>query len=182
MPYSNNTGLPSVTDVLAPYINKDFFTDEHRLRGETVHEAIAAYLNDYWHPSLPSEWQGYLDSAKRWLYKNIATALSIEQRFVNDAGLEYCGQIDLFMIDNDDKLVLVDWKTSIAEQPWWRLQLVGYYMLLTRNNFDIKLMAVRLQKNGSMPLVSTYRWSAAYENIFISALNIYKFFNPKPKK
>ena len=55
MMYSNTTGLPSVSDVLAPYIDKQWFTDASRERGDIVHSAVASYLLGLFSPKVPEE-------------------------------------------------------------------------------------------------------------------------------
>jgi len=179
--YINNTGVPSVTDILKPYIDSRFFTDESRDRGEAVHAAIAAHLEGLWVKPLQPDWQLYVESFKRWADLVINEVILVEKRLI-DPELGFCGQPDAILkLKGNDFLTLADWKTSQAFQDWWILQGVGYRHLAKKDGGieTGQQLSVILKKNGSGCKVKQYDNFNYYFNIFIGVLNSYKFFNKK---
>lgn len=177
MSYSNPTGLPSVTQIIAPYIDSKWFTDECRERGSAVHSACEAYLKGLYAPKLISAWQLYVDSFKRWSDLAIDKIILAEVRLRNDE-LSYCGQPDaIIKIKGTDKIVLVDWKTSQSKQKWWELQIIAYRKLAQHNGTKTQRgLSVRLKSDGSIAISDEYSDVSAW-NIFIGLLNSYKYFN-----
>jgi hypothetical protein len=176
MAYSNTTGLPSSTETLSPYINAQWFTEESRTRGTTVHNACAADLNGLWIPPLPTAYQGYFESYKKWSSMMIEKVVVVEERFIDKIN-GYCGQPDLIsLLKGDSFFSLIDWKTSIAAAKSWPLQLASYKHLANINGYPIKrLISVRLRENGSMPLVNEYTNGNDF-NMFLAGLQLYKYF------
>jgi len=180
MSYVNDTGLPSVTQILSPYINKDWFTQEHSDRGTAVHECCHIYLKGEWLiPELPIYWRGYFDSFKRWADQVIDSILLLETRLKSD-DLGYCGQPDFVgTLKGSDKIVLLDWKTSQQYYPWFSLQGAAYRKL---SSVDAGIetegsASVRLKADGSGCLVDYPEKDQL--NIFYGLLNAHYFFNPK---
>jgi hypothetical protein len=179
MPYENTTGLPSVSEILSPYINTAWFTKEHTDRGEAVHAAIAAYLQGLWVKPLKPNWQPYFDSFKRWADATVEEVVLVEDRLV-DHGLGFCGQPDsILKLKGDDCYALADWKTSQGFQDWWVLQGCAYRHLAKKDKGieTKKQMSVILKKDGSGCLVKPYDNFRYYFNIFIGLLNAHRFFN-----
>lgn len=184
MPYINDTGLPSVTDVLNPYIDTRFFTQEDCDRGDAVHASMAAHCLGVWSPPLPIEWQPYFDSGRRWVDECVDRVVLAEERLVNRVKT-FCGKPDLVaVIKGNDLPTLIDWKTSQTYYEWWRLQNASYRYLL-EDSKQIKTMAgmcVRLKKNGSGILLGKGHYPGEYLSdfaIFHGGLNMYRFFNRK---
>jgi hypothetical protein len=153
MAYENNTGYPSVTDVLSPYIDKRWFKPVHRKRGTYAHNGMSAYANCLWFPANRDGWNGYIESGKRWFDKHIDKILWVERRLKDD---EYrlTGQLDVLALMRDPwkgQIALIDWKTGVAEQKTFRFQTGGYMHLGKINGverIDTRI-AVRLRKEGS---------------------------------
>ena len=173
--YINDTGYPSVTDIIRPFIDSQWFTEDARNRGSFVHQAVAAYLNGVWSPPLPDVWQPYVDSAKDWIDRMIDRVLVVEQRFV-DADKGFCGKPDLIAtIRGDNGPTLIDWKTSASYQKWWPVQIAAYRRLARVNGHPtIRGLSVRL--HDSLPIVAEASGARDYD-VFVSLLNAYKYFN-----
>lgn len=177
MAYVNNTGLPSVTEILKPYIDTRWFTQEHADRGTLIHDYCHRYIKGDWYlPPLPVEYQGYFNSFTKWADSTVEAVILSETRLVNRA-LGYCGQPDFIgRIKGCCGLVLLDWKTSQSYQSWFALQGEAYRELARtdRGIETVKSGSVRLKADGSGCLVD---WAPASAlNIFFGILNAHHFF------
>jgi len=190
--YRNPTGFPSVTQVINPWLATEFFTAEARERGQAVHAAAAAYLRGLFVPPLPKNQAGYFDSFRRWADLRIDKILCVETRFV-DPELGISGQPDLIatLRNTTGEPTLVDWKTSQADQKWWRLQIAGYRELVSRgrpsddagkplpNRFEFPPArggSVRLLATGATGKFHDYSENHNRDfNIFVSAVNVFNF-------
>ena len=178
----DNRGLyPSVTEILSPYIDKDWFTDESRDRGTAVHAAISAHLQGVWVKPLAPDHQPYFDSARRWIDLAVDMVIMVETR-LEDPRMGFCGKPDLVCtLKGDDRLALADFKTAQATAPWWKIQLDAYKHLYgtATKKFIYRKMSVRTKKDGSGCLINEYASAAGQVhnfNIFTGLLNAHKFF------
>lgn len=173
--------FPSVTTVLKPWIDVKWMKEEHRERGSAVHRAISTHLKGLWSPPLPVEYQGYLDSAKRWLDAMVDEIVMVEERLI-DQQKKYHGKPDLLAkLKGDDSgiITLVDWKTAVAIHKTCPIQIAAYRNLAKADMKGTEThrgMSNRLKKDGKMPLVDEYKNYALDFNIFLSALNTYNYF------
>jgi hypothetical protein len=177
--YENNTGYPSVTDIISPYIDKAWFTEESRQRGSAVHHALALHLMGKWSPPVRNEWRGYVDSGRRWIDANVRAVILVETRLIDDEW-KYCGQMDLIVHTKEGRRFLVDWKTGIASEPWWRLQAAAYRRLAEKNGHNIDAaFSLRLKADGSgwIGPKDLYKYSDGMMPVFAGMLNAYRFFN-----
>jgi hypothetical protein len=180
MTYSNNTGLPSVTQVINPWLPTQFFTEESRQRGTYVHEWAKHYLLGAWFPLTHPEWQGYVESLKSWIDTHLTEVALVEKRLIHPA-LKYCGQMDLFgRVSFKKGLGQLDWKTSESADDWWGLQSWAYCELGTVNGHPIEWGgSVRAHADGSPATFKAYdpkNWPAM-RNTFISHLNCWNYHN-----
>ncbi|MDY6862804.1 MAG: hypothetical protein SV062_07420 [Thermodesulfobacteriota bacterium] len=172
---------PSVTKVLSPY--QDFSkVPKNRLenatyRGREIHKICAAIALDLWIPSIPEEYQGYIESFKRW-FAMVDRVHYVETEFKHRVYL-YCGHPDLIItMKGDSGISLCDIKTPIALNKAWQLQLAAYANLLKINKVKIsKVFSLRLDPDGKVPKADIYTESDQDFNIFLSALNVYRFLN-----
>ena len=180
MEYKNDTGLPSVTTILSPFVDKRWFKDKHRIRGQQVHGFISAGLKKMFVPAIPDDLAPYVESSRQ-ITDHIDEILLIEKRMV-DKTLGYCGQMDLIARMDEsyqNKIAVIDWKTSVAEGKTWGAQL-GAYANLAMADAGIKCdmaMAVRLRReSGRKALVSLYEGEKllSLQNVFKAALVCYK--------
>ncbi len=160
MEYSNLTGFDSVTTVLSPFIQTQWFREEHCLRGNYVHNALKNHCLGIWSPEPPEEYKGYIDSGKLWLDANVEDILSVEDgdktRYVDTVN-RYSGQPDLICtLKLNPKPGVVDWKTSIAFSVTWAGQCSAYWNLAKINGWpDVGWAAsVRLRKSGKIALAN----------------------------
>lgn len=183
MPYVNDTGLPSVTEIISPYIDKEWFTEESRMRGEAVHRACQSHLLSLYVVPLPPCWQGYYDSFRRWADLAIDSIQLVEKRLsYNATGLKFCGQLDTILtLKGDSTATQIDWKTSLTHQNWWKLQSAAYRFLAESCNYPThRGLSIRLKNDGSGGLINEYPRNYSKDfNIFVSLYNAYQFFKGK---
>lgn len=184
MTYENKTRLPSVTQIINPYINTDYFTEEHSERGTSVHSACIAFILGLFVPPLPPEYKPYFESFKRWSDR-IDIILLAEERLI-DPVLKFTGKPDLICtmkIEHgfNSETVLIDLKTSQAEAKWWAIQNAAYRHLAAKRSEPIPTqrgMSLRLKNDGSGCLVNEYpRDYRGHFNVFLGLLNAFNYFN-----
>jgi hypothetical protein len=175
MTYKNDTGYPSVTDIISPYVDKRWFKPIHRKRGSEVHRVVGCELRKVWALPINPAWAGYVESIRLWISNNVKEILLVEKRFKDDL-YRYTGQLDLICLLKDSRVALIDWKTSVAEYKTYKLQLAGY-KLLAEKNTDYKIdirAAVRGREDGSKPaLVNWYEDHENDERRFLYANDLY---------
>lgn len=178
MAYENKTGLPSVSDILRPYINSQWFTDESRLRGDYVHAYAASYLTGLFCPTAPEEYQGYCESIRKWIDDNVIEVVLVEERLI-DSRLKYTGKPDAILrLKGDSGLSLPDWKTGQSQLKVWRYANAAYRRLaqVDRGINVLRGFAVRPKPDGSgiLPIEDYGPTYARDFNIFMGCLNAYK--------
>ena len=186
MAYSNETGFPSVSDILSPYIDKRWFTDESQIRGTAIHACCASYLRGLYVPKLKQEYQGYVDSFKIWADENIEDVILVEERLV-DKDLGYCGQLDCVLkLKKHEKLCVSDLKTGKALQKSWILSIAAYAALEARRQHlgidAYDCISVRLRCDQKPPLVHKYSDNKKNFDIFRGMIKTYQFFQRKGAK
>jgi len=180
---SDNRGLkyPSVTEILSPYIDTQWFTPESRDRGSAVHAAISAPLQGLWVKTLAPDHQPYFDSARRWIDMAVDKVILVEERLY-DNKLKICGKPDLICtLNGSDRLCLVDFKTSQSPVLWWPLQLTFYRHLSQefKGLIPTRQLSVMTKKNGSGCKTKEYPICFEDKNRMNAAIILYKYFNPK---
>ena len=177
MAYENLTGLPSVSDILRPYVDARFFTDESRTRGDLVHAAAAAHLLGLYSPPVPPGYQGYVDSMKRWTDDMVVEVVLVETRLI-DSRLGYCGKPDAIVkLKGDHGLSLPDWKTGQSQSKIWRIQNSAYRRLASTEGIQtMRGFSVRPKPDGSgiLPIEDYGQTLARDWNVFQGLLNAYK--------
>jgi hypothetical protein len=151
-------------------------------RGSRVHAAIAAEINGDF-PMLPDNEKGYLDAARKFL-GYVTGIILVEQRLISDVH-QYTGQVDIVcQMSGDDRITVLDWKTSATLSKSWPIQVAAYGHLVKANALLPKEsasrhMVVQLKKNGTFK-IHEYTQPAHDFAIFLNVLTAYRFFNPKP--
>jgi len=174
--YSNETGYPSVTNIIDPWLDKRWFKDEHRRRGDHVHQRVAAHINYDFLPDYDTQYDVYFRSFLKFEPRIQKVVLS-EERMACDE-LRFCGQPDIIFIDADGLLTLGDWKTSVAIAKYWPIQLGGYSILLknTKGISVEKCMIIRLRREEDKnPLINDYDVNEC-ERLFRNQLELYNIF------
>jgi hypothetical protein len=171
--YSNDTGLPSVTNILKPWIDTRWFTEESCIRGDYAHDCVSSYLTGQMMFTSRPEYDVYFKSFKKF-EPRIKKVLLVEKRLA-DYDLGFCGQMDLVFVDEDEVVTLCDWKTSKAVMKYYQLQLGGYSILLKSQTKFVpkKLMIVRLRdEEVKKPLISVYSVEES-ERLFLNQLELF---------
>lgn len=177
MGYKNDTGLPSVTKILSPYVDRRWFKKEHTDRGSACHDFMHAYALGlpYYGNNFNPLWKPYVESGKKWYDENVARVIMAEERLQIDG--DYCGQLDLVIQMHSGLIALTDWKTSVAQSKTWKFQLAGYQYLVEVNKgikIDVRI-SVRLRRDfGKDCLVNEYRNYEYDLGIFNCAKAVYK--------
>jgi len=176
MTYRNDTGYPSVTDVLKPFIDTRWFKPIHSTRGNEVHRVVGCKMVKSWAKPINPAWQGYVDSILRWTDENIKEVVEGEVRYQDDL-YKYTGKLDLVAYLMDSRLALIDFKTSLATSKTWKLQTGGYKLLFEKHNPDKKVdvrMTIRGREDGSKnALVNEYNDHEIDQNRFLYANDLY---------
>jgi hypothetical protein len=182
MTYTNDTGFPSVTEILSPWIDKSWFTEEHAERGSMAHAAVAAEILGLYYPPIRQDWKGYVTSALRWIDDMVQDALLVEERLV-DPHRRFCGKPDLLARLKDNTLCLVDFKTSKVAYNWWPIQVAAYRALASiHGHHTTRGLCLRLREDGGPALVTEYTSSHNRNlNVFHSALNTHHYFHGERK-
>lgn len=180
MAYINETGYPSVTQILSKFINTDWFTQESAERGQAVHECCQLYLMGGAHIlELPDQWKGYFTSFQKWVDVAKPQVELSEKRLICE-NYKYCGQPDFIgrTVFRDGR-GLIDYKTSILFVKWHRLQIAGYRHLSMINGLETKWGAVlRLRSNGAIAKMDYVPDNYLIDfNRFVMALSLYSYFN-----
>ena len=165
--------IPSVTQILKDVglIDTTFFSPEHAERGTRIHEATVFWdetgMDD---DTLPEEWTGYLSAWKKFREETGFVPSHIEQAFCSDQG--YAGTVDRIGKTHKINPLLLDIKTG-PSQPWHRLQLAAYALLVKRElNIPIwDMWGVHLRKDG-IYAVESYK-SIEHSADWLAVLRVY---------
>ena len=185
MEYSNLTNLDSVTRVLSPYVDSQWFKTEDAYRGSYVHNALKNHLLGIWMPSHSEEYKGFIDSGILWITENVDKILMVENgdttRLI-DPTHKYSGQPDLIATLKINPLPgIIDWKTSIAFSVVWFGQCAGYWNLARLNGFPDAAWAcaVRLRKDGKIALANFIQNLNIELQYFLNANAAYRRYKEK---
>lgn len=173
--------FPSVTEVLSPW--SDFshvppgVLQAASERGTAVHNACFAYAQGLPQISIRPDVAPYVESFIRWFDRVVDYVILCEQR-ITDERFGYHGEPDLLVMSKHQEVILIDVKTPVTKIKPWRVQLAAYKNLCEKF-LDMKIHRVgslRLSPEGKTPRMDYYDYSAQDFNVFLSALNSYRFF------
>ena len=174
--------LPTVTEIINPWVDFSKISPNTLQaaadRGTAVHEACAMHVQGIWSFVNPPEIVGYVDSFRRWYDKMVVEAILVEERMFDKAS-GYCGQLDLVVKIYGGEIWLVDIKTPAVLSKSWRVQIASYKNLCEISGIKVdRCGSLRLRKDGKIPSMDWYEGSTLQDfNIFLAALNCYRFFN-----
>lgn len=147
--------IPSVTMICCMHIDRSWFPAGCAERGSLVHSWANSYLRSIWNPFTEEKHPKYVGGLKEWFVKNKAKLVLGEERLLNEE-LGFNGHSDFIgTIEEEDGLGLIDFKTSQASQPWWRIQLAAYMNLFDCNRERLGLdvlewtASLRVDKEGN---------------------------------
>ncbi len=172
--------FPSVTAVINPWTDFSKIPPavlQHASeRGTEVHSICTRFACGEFVVASP-ECQPYLDSFTQWFDLMVDKVLLCEVRLAHE-GWGYHGQEDIYCRLKDGRTILADLKTPVALQKSWRVQLSAYRELLVANDYNVACVgSLRLSPAGKMAKMDFYENSPQDFNMFVQALNLYRFFN-----
>jgi|GEM_PF-254636 hypothetical protein len=181
--------IPRVTEILRPFTTYDQVPREilerAAARGTSVHALCAGIAKGNWIPDgmIDEDLLGYVNSFKQWKDAQVKEFVIIEKRYT-DFENQFTGQLDFVVKCTNDKLYLVDLKTSATHQKTYPVQMAAYNRLLMQNNIFVEgAMLVYLDKGGEFPdieLVDETLEPLFY--VFGAALKCYNYFKKGKKK
>jgi hypothetical protein len=178
----NGIVLPSVTEILSPFVNFDsvptLALELAQERGTEIHFAIEKYINMRYDSVLKDEYQGYYEQFKLFADKyGITQDNAVCEVMGFNSVFNFAGTMDIIYKKGND-FYLIDIKTSsVASPKVWALQLSGYEMIAREHGIDFKdRFVLQLGKESykmhQMPIV---------RNEFMSAWLLYSYFGGKKK-
>lgn len=182
MKYENNTGLPSVSDIIGPYEDSRWYKEEHQDRGNFVHGYIAADLSGLMTPgTIPIIYEPYIGSYRAFK-RHIVKVVLVEKRLTSKLG--FCGKPDtVLQLDEvyGNLTWLIDWKTSQSHQKSWDARLGGYCRLLKEHGITVggaatvRLRGSASKTKGLFPLLDKMNPQEIKESEidFLSAFRVY---------
>lgn len=173
--------FPSVTEVLSPWADFSHIPPD-RLeaaaeRGTAVHNACFAYAAGLPTVGLRADVEPYVISFRRWFDRVVDRVILCEERITDDRH-GYHGEPDLLIAAKHAENILIDAKTPVTKIKTWRVQLAAYKNLCenyTSLPID-RVGSLRLSPDGKTPKMDYYDYQAQDFNVFLSALNAYRFF------
>jgi hypothetical protein len=178
---------PRVTEILKAYTHFENvpagIMKKACARGSTVHALCAGIAKGAWVPDamIQNDYVGYVNSFRKWVRGQVAKFEIIETRYADDK-LKYTGQVDFVVKCRDEKLYLIDIKTSANPQKTYPIQMAAYKYLLGINGIDVNgAMLVYLDKDAEFPNIHFLEDLEEEFHIFLSALDCYHYFNKRKK-
>ena len=164
-----------VTSVLYPFSglhNIDSDVVAHAAeRGTRVHKICESIVMGFGEFGVDDEVKPYVESFKKWWGAGKQVVM-MEKRFFCDE-IDISGQVDL-IIREDDKLTIIDLKTSYKPSKTWAAQASAYYHLATQAGHDIEAIKfIHLSKTGRTPKIYEYPCSSSF---FLAVLMVFKHF------
>ena len=171
--------LISVTTALSPF-NDFSAVPPDRLeyatrRGTATHAACAAYARSL--PVFASNGSApYFESFRNWFDKYVKRALFVEAEFSDPSVYGIIGHVDLVAELVDGRIVVVDYKTPVAESKTWALQISTYCHLVKPVVGKCDGMALLLSPEGNAARAIHYKNTASDFAAFLAALAAYRAF------
>lgn len=179
--------LPRVTEILKYYTNYDKvpsdILEKASARGTTIHAICAGLAKGAWIPDgmIQEDYLPYVNSFRAWSEAQVENFEVVEKRYQH-ASYGYTGQVDFVIRATDDKLYLVDLKTSAKPQKTYPIQMAAYNLLLKASGLYVEgALIVYLPKTGDFPNIHFMENFDKETEVFISALTCYKYFNTRKK-
>lgn len=173
-------GLIRVTEALGLF--NDFsrvpaeIMEEAKKRGTEVHRACAAIARGVQPLFVPEQYWGYVKSFQDWFKKEVVKTVLIEAEVKAEA-FELLGHLDLVLEMRTEGLVLLDVKTPKQFSKTWALQTAAYLYMARKAGVAVKKAGyIQLDANGGAAYVDWFTEETNYINLFLQALNLYRYF------
>jgi len=168
--------MPRVTEVISPYIDKTWFTDESRERGQIIHSACACFARGLWSPPMPTEYEGFFISFEKWFSTFVKNVLLVEKT-LTDSEMGFHGTPDIIVTMIDGVVTIPDYKTG-AKTKTWAVQMAAYKHLAIKNGYPVERVGtLKLHPDGTMASFDSYEDSLAAFAAFHGALIAHQYFN-----
>lgn len=175
---------PSVTEVISPWVDWSKVPPALLLkageRGTTVHDICLMRIAQGVFPAgIPEGCEGYVESFQRWFDLMVDEVIFTEERLA-DVALGFHGQPDWVVKSRHEGIIHPDLKTPVTSQKAWRLQIAAYDHLIEINKGFIpdRSGSLQLRPDGGIAKMNYYEGSRLQDfNVFLSVLNVYRFFN-----
>ena len=178
-----HAGYARVTEILSPY--QDFSKVHPAVleaacsRGSKVHDYCEAYSLGLLIEEPEEDCKPYVNSFIEWFDKYVEEVINVEERLYSQE-YKITGKYDLLCkLKGSDDLVLIDYKTPSTESRTWALQTAAYQLMYNRTHSAQvdRRVVLMLNKQGSPAKVIEYTNHEKDKILFLSALNLYRFFN-----
>ena len=171
----------SVTEILSPYQDfskvPEYRLERARIRGTGVHKVCLLYARGIW-PVVPSEYQGYFESFKKWWYTAVDLLHIIEvEPELKDENYGFMGHPDLILTLKGEPFTSVwDLKTPVNHYPTWVAQLAAYKHLALQVSSVNRCGSIMLDANGKKPKIREYQDDKRDFAAFLAALTAHRYF------
>jgi len=162
----------SVTHLLQELfpIERKYFKDEHRIRGNYVHEALMAILMDMTGAEIyeKSQYWPYIKAGLDFIAQVSPDEIIGFEKIICDSKYLIAGTVDLVLSVNG-KVLIIDWKTG-APAVYTAMQIAAYAQMLElemygAENGEISGYAVRLKPDGNYSIEDTCK-GVPYNRIY----------------
>jgi hypothetical protein len=172
--------LVRVTEVISPWSGLDKIPEATlqyaALRGTLVHEYCSIVAEGGFLVNIDAECRPYVESFRDWFNRMVDEVILSEHR-MNDETFCFTGQIDLLVKLKEGPVLLADIKTPITKNKTWPLQCAAYHHLCELHGYHPdKIGCLQLSPEGKPAKLNYYENPAQYFNLFLQALNLYKYF------
>lgn len=167
-----------VSNIIKPFV--DFSKiDEQVLNakaaiGTRVHEAIQQEINGEM-DCLSEKEAGYLASWKKWRDAVDPQFAQTEKRYFDDQRM-ITGCVDaIIKIPSEDKVLIVDWKTSASEsRVSWTMQAhLYFYLACGEYALQKRFLFIKLDRWGNLPQVFCYKYDQNRMAECMSAIDLF---------
>ena len=159
----NGKNYARVSEILAPFtdfgaIPQDVLERKAEI-GTRVHEIIDDDIKGDF-PIVTPDTFGYFQSYQKWRALISPVFIESEVRYYDDTKM-LTGRIDgLIKLEGEERGILIDFKTSVAESPTWIMQGHLYHHLLFSAGKPVadRFLFIKLAKCGGVPSVFNYKF------------------------
>lgn len=169
--YLDAKEIPGVSDILEEGGLKHSYGgfEDAQWRGLHVHNATELLdLGDLDWGSVYPQWVGYVKAWERFKQDEGFEPTLIEYQDWHRA-YRYAGTLDRRGVLNGE-YALLDLKTSVQEEPWWKWQLAGYQLLRGNEWLADRRIVVQLRENGTWHMIE-YKDQTDWR-VFLAAMTI----------
>ncbi|PWU06774.1 MAG: hypothetical protein C5B43_01290 [Verrucomicrobia bacterium] len=147
-------------------------------RGTRVHAHCENYALGLFLTEIEDDCKNYVNFFIDWFDNMVASLLFTEQR-MNCPNRKISGQFDMIAVLKGDRYpTLIDIKTPASPSLSWQLQTAAYRMM-AKEILSVECtrrICLMLPKVGSMGKIVEYENHKKDEDLFLKALELYRFF------